>query len=107
VNPSLQLALDVLAQDGAGDRSRSVSFVILMILGIALALLAGVGLLFGAYFLARWLVKQAWILWSFAGGGVLLLVGGFIAGITPVMLAGGLMIGLTILFLLLFAIGEM
>lgn len=107
MNPSLLLAWEVLAQDTAGDRSRGVAFVILMILGIALALLAAVGLLIGAFFLARWLVKQAWILWSFAGGGVLLLVGGFIAGAAPIMIAGGLMIGLTLLVLLLFAVGEM
>jgi hypothetical protein len=103
----MPLAYQVLAQETGGDRAGDVVRVVLIILGIAAALLALVGLAFGAFFLSRWLVRQAWLMWTLGGGGAMLVVAGYVAGSTPVMLAGGLMIGLALLVLILFAIGEM
>jgi hypothetical protein len=100
-------AYQVLAQETAGDRAGDVLRVVLFILGIAAALLAIVGIAVGAFFLSRWIVRQGRLMWSVSGGGLLLLVGGYVIGSTPVMLAGGLMLALAILVLVLFAIGEM
>jgi hypothetical protein len=100
-------AYQVIAQETGGERAGDVLRVILIILGIAAALLAVVGVALGAFFLSRWLVRQAWLMWTLGGGGALLVLGGYVAASTPVMLAGGLMIGLALLVLILFAIGEM